>query len=143
MGHRPKSEAEEENIMLGGYVKNTSNCEGLELGWDANIAISEDLGEHTAAEVKCGEPETKNWKRRRVVGWSDLFFGTPVRIHAYRATANGANGILVCGGNSGIRILAATNDPDSRTEHDEHLPKGWGMPVLWLEQAADLVRFVD
>jgi len=128
--------------MLTGYVKNTSNCAGLPLGWDTNIQVIEDLGEHSAATVKTGEP----LRKRRIVGWTDLFMGRPCSIHAYRVEqiTDEAKGILITGGNSGVRILANKNDRDFRTKGvDDHLPNGWGMPILWIDDESDLIQFED
>jgi hypothetical protein len=132
-----------ERIMLGGYVKSTSNCGGLPLGWDAGIEILEELGSHKAAIVKVNV-SGRSLVPRRIVGWTDLYFGQACSINAYRAKlGNGAEGILICGGNSGIRILAKKSDPEQRDASDKHLPNGWGMPILWVEEASDLVNFED
>lgn len=45
-------------------------------------------------------------------------------------------GFLIYGGNCGIRIL------DERAESipgmDDHLPRGYGTPILWIEDIEDL-----
>ena len=126
--------------MLKGYVKNTSNCQGLPLGWDAGVRVVEELGNHTAAIVKTGE----DLRKRKVVGWTDLFFGKPTSIDAYRVEWQSRAGILICGGNSGIRILAKRGDPEAREPGvDDHLPNGWGMPILFIEDESDLVKLED
>lgn len=73
-----------------------------------------------------------------VVGWTDLFFGSPcpVRVARARSIETGEEAYLVWGGNSGVRVL----DPEAKPIPwvDEHLPRGWGMPIIWVEDAADL-----
>lgn len=125
--------------MLGGYVKTTSNCQGLSLGWDAGIEVIEDLGGHKSAQVVTGEDEVV----RTVVGWTDLFSGRPTAIHAYRAKANGEQGILLCGGNSGLRILANDDEDGDDNPDAAHLPPGWGTPVMWIGNESDLKGFED
>ena len=45
-------------------------------------------------------------------------------------------GYLVWGGNSGVRILdeEATLMPGV----DDHLPRGYGRPIIWVEDVGDL-----
>ncbi len=121
--------------MLGGYIKHTSNCQGLPLGWDADITILDDLGEHASAQVVTGEDQ----QVRTVVGWTDLFGGSGCHLHAYRAQQDGKTGILLCGGNSGIRLLA-NEDEDG---DGSHLPPGWGYPVMWIDDESDLKSLED
>lgn len=121
--------------MLGGYVKPTSNCGGLQLGWDEGIEIIEDLGQHAQARVKTGEP----LRTRTVVGWTDLFGGSVQPLHAYKAKWDDRTGILLTGGNSGLRILAKGRERGDGS----HLPPGWGMPVMWIENESDLRGFVE
>lgn len=122
--------------MLGGYVKTTSNCQGLPLGWDADITIIEDLGEHSSAQALTGEDLTE----RTVVGWTDLFGGSATTIHVYRAQQDeNATGILITGGNSGVRVLA-NEDEDG---DGSHLTPGWGYPIMWIEDEGHLKSLVD
>jgi len=122
--------------MLNGYVKRTSNTpQGIDLGWDADLTVLEELGCHQAARVRTGEDLVV----RRVVGWSDLFGGTSAPLNAYRAQWQGQTGILLCGANSGLRILA--NDGEDG-DKNKHLTPGWGTPILWIEDEDDLIGFV-
>ena len=120
--------------MLNGYVKQTSNSDSLDLGWDRDITVIEELGSHTNARVHVGADR----KVRTVVGWTDLFGGSATTISAYRAEWHGAAGILLCGGNSGVRILANEGEAG---DGNAHLTPGWGMPVMWIEAEDDLVGF--
>ena len=112
------------------YVKATSNCEGLPL------QIFERLGPEwtgESLELSLGEITLE------VVGWSDLFGGSPCPVHVARVRWLGdqpLEGYLVWGGNAGVRILYDAAEPTP--EVDEHLPRGWGMPVLWLESVESL-----
>jgi hypothetical protein len=125
--------------MLKGYVKPTSNSGGLQLGWDAGIEVVEELGEHVAALVKTGD----ELEPRQVVGWTDLFTGRPHKLSAYRINWQGHHGILLCGGNSGVRVLANDDDPDFRPDHQAHLPNGWGLPVMFIQDETDFIEFQD
>ena len=71
-----------------------------------------------------------------VVGWTDLFTGRPCPVTVVKALApTGATGYLVHGGNSGVRIL----DPTAEVEPwAEHLPPGYGWPLVWVDDPADL-----
>lgn len=124
--------------MLG-YVKNTSNCAGLSLGWDADIMVLEDLGSHASAQVITGEDLTE----RTVVGWTDLFGGSETNLHAYRAEQDGKQGILLCGGNSGLRIIANDDEDGDDNPSTAHLPAGWGTPIMWIGDESDLKGFED
>ena len=77
---------------------------------------------------------------RAVVGWTDLFFGSPCNVNVARVHAPGGpigqlidneaqgdkEGYLVYGGNQGVRIY-------------QHAPEdGYGQPIVWVEDLADL-----
>ena len=83
------------------------------------------------------------------VGWTDLFTGRPCPVHVLRARwlphrhleiSGGPDrpreGFLVYGGNSGVRVLDDKAEPTPGL--DEHLPRGWGRPLVWIEDIADL-----
>lgn len=81
-----------------------------------------------------------------VVGWTDLFMGRPCSVSVTRVrntpvditgkpAGEPATAYLVYGGNSGVRVLDGDRELQ---EWESHLPPGWGMPVVWVEDAADL-----
>lgn len=121
--------------MLKGYVKNTSNCEGLPLGWDADIEVVKDHGAKECLVAKTGDDLTP----RKIVGWTDLFMGQPCSVHLYEVNWQGHNGFLLCGGNSGIRVIANEEDEDFREEYQAHLPNGWGLPIMFIEDKNDYI----
>jgi len=44
----------------------------------------------------------------------------------------------------GIRILAHKDEEDPRTPGiDEHLPLGWGMPMMVIEDESDIIEWQD
>ena len=135
-------EFEHEHVQL--YVKNTSNCEGLPLqtfellsptwtGPSIEIPFVDPSGDDDL--VVCG-----------MVGWTDLFGGQPcwVRVawarwlraawarripQAVELVEDPAGwpwrravGVLVWGGNSGLRVTGPGMYED-----------GFGLPVMWLE----------
>jgi len=113
------------------YVKNTSNCEGLPLQTFELLSP-----EWTGSEVLLPFGPERKWLR--VVGWTDLFFGSPCAVHVakVRHLPTGEVGYLVWGGNSGVRIL--DEDAPVLPGVDDHLPRGWGRPVIWVEDVEDL-----
>jgi len=130
--------------MLTIYVKQTSNCEGLPL------QSFEELGPTWTNErvtLLFGEsPDVADYD---VVGWTDLFTGRPCSVNVVkvrwlphkRPDISGGppgpiEGYLVYGGNSGVRILDA--DAESTPGVDDHLPPGYGKPLVWIEDAGDL-----
>jgi len=81
-----------------------------------------------------------------VVGWTDLFMGRPCEVYVVKArniprdiqgkqVGEPITGFLVYGGNSGVRVLDDERDPQ---EFDAHLPRGFGAPIVWVEDVADL-----
>ncbi len=120
------------------YVKMTSNCpDGLPL------TAFEVLGETWQGDsimLPFGDPAAGPVKVLKVVGWTDLFTGRPCRVSVVKAWApDGSMGYLVYGGNSGVRILDPLAEPEPWAEH---LPPGYGRPLVWLEDPADLPREV-
>jgi len=88
-------------------------------------------------------PSKGKRKRLKVVGWTDLFNGRPCPVHIVRARHEGVEGYLVYGGNSGVRVLTKKRAAkDDATLYDAHLPPGYGMPIIWIEDIADLPRKV-
>lgn len=66
-------------------------------------------------------------EKRVVVGWNDLFFGSPVAVSCTQVQApDGSVGFLVYGGNQGVRIYQASYED------------GYGQAIIWVEDAADL-----
>jgi hypothetical protein len=118
-----------EKIAL--YVKSTSNSEGMPL------TMFQPLGpEWVGDELSLYFGEDEDRRQFPVVGWTDLFFGTPTRVHVVKVEHQGAVGFLVYGGNSGVRILS--DEAHAVAGVNDHLPPGWGMPIIWVEDAADL-----
>ena len=94
-------------------------------------------------------PFGQEGKEQEVVGGTDLFTGQPCAVHVLRARwlphkrpdiSGGPDrpieGYLVHGGNSSVRILDDEAEPTPGL--DEHLPRGWGRPLVWVEDEADL-----
>ena len=114
------------------YVKSTSNCpEGLELQTVERLSP-----EWTGDSLLLPFGEGAEAAEREVVGWTDLFGGRPCAVHAARVRWLGQDGFLIWGGNSGVRILDDEATPIEGI--DDHLPPGYGRPVIWVEDVADL-----
>ena len=113
------------------YVKNTSNCEGLELQTVERLSP-----EWTGNSLTLPFGEGAEAAEREVVGWTDLFGGRPCAVHAARVRWLGQDGYLVWGGNSGVRVLDGEATPIEGM--DDHLPPGYGRPVIWVEDPTDL-----
>jgi len=113
------------------YVKATSNCEALPLQTFERLS-PEWTGESLV--IPFG-PESD---RLALVGWTDLFGGSPCPVHVVKARHGEFVGYLVHGGNSGVRILDEHEEPTPGV--DEHLPPGWGTPLVWvaLDDVGDL-----
>jgi len=113
------------------YVKDTSNCGGLPL------TSFERLGPVWSGESLMLPFGVRTETRMlEVVGWSDLFFGSPAPVHVFKTRLDNQVGYLVYGGNSGVRVLNDETEPVEGI--DSHLPPGWGQPVIWIEDVADL-----
>lgn len=123
------------------YVKNTSNCEGLPL------QTFERLGPEWEGE-NLMLPFGEDRRTLKVVGWTDLFTGRPCKVHVARVRwlahdrpdisggpAEDTEGYLVWGGNSGVRIL--DDDAEPMPGVDDHLPPGYGRPIVWVDDVAD------
>ncbi len=113
------------------YIKATSNCpDGMPL------QTFERLGPEWTGESLI-LPFGPEGEYLEVVGWTDLFFGSPCAVHVARVrhVPSGAEGYLVWGGNSGIRIL--DEDAPGLPGIDDHLPPGWGRPIVWVEDLGD------
>lgn len=133
------------------YVKPTSNCQGLPLQTFERLG-PEWSGDSLALPFGEGEGLADEEARTlEVVGWTDLFTGTPCPVHVAlvmwlphkRPDIGGGPGglvvgYLVWGGNSGVRILDEEAEPTPGV--DEHLPPGHGRPIVWvnLEDVDDL-----
>ena len=115
--------------QLNLYVKSTSSCPGMPLE-TFNV---------TPGRTWTGDKLTM-WfgtgamrRECEVIGWTDLFFGSPCKVHVVKTTWQGPHdghvhhGYLIYGGNSGVRI----SDP----EHGER-----GMACVWVDasDAGDL-----
>ena len=124
------------------YIKNTSNCEGLPL---QNFQELSPTWTGEGMTIPFG-PEMR---RLEVVGWTDLFGGRPCPVHVARVRwmphqrpdisggpTEPQEGILVWGGNSGVRVL--DDEAEVVEGVDDHLPPGWGRPMLWIKAEADL-----
>lgn len=120
------------------YVKPNSNCpSGLQL-----TSLSTLLGGQWGDRIWTGRPliaTGEDLAPRRVVGWSSLFGGSAVDVHAY-VRLDGEQ-IALIGADWGVRILA--NEEESTAVEttpglDDHLPPGWGSPILTIEDFADI-----
>lgn len=132
------------------YVKHTSNCEGMPL------QVFERLGpEWTGNSLRLPfGPADEPRRVLEIVGWTDLFTGRSCPVHVAhvrwlpheRPDISGGpqtsqEGYLVWGGNSGVRALDPEAEP---TLGAEHLPPGWGYPIVWVavEDVADFPQEV-
>lgn len=72
-------------------------------------------------------PDGRPLRTFKVIGL--IAEGSRCDVHSVRARdQNGREGILVYGGDGGVRIL---DDRVERKPGEEHLPKGYGFPILW------------
>jgi len=118
------------------YVRATSNYPP---GWP--LQHFDELSETWTGddlELPFGEGERRTLT---VVGWSDQFGGRPRPVHVVRvrhvpATGRPVEGWLVYGGNAGVRILDVDAEPIPGV--DDHLPRGYGRPFVWVEDPNDL-----
>ncbi len=125
------------------YVKDTSNYLG------GMPLKSFDVLSETWTDESVQIPFGQESDFYEVVGWTDLCCGQPcpvnivkVCIHAEdSATGRKEEGFLVYGGNSGVRILDEESDPTIGV--DEHLPNGYGLPFVWVEDIDDLPKDVQ
>jgi len=120
------------------YVKNTSNCQGLPLQTFERLG-QEWIGE--SLRLPFG-PADEPRRVLEIVGWTDLFTGRPCVVHVARVRwlpsvqpeiTGGPDtpqeGYLIWGGNSGVRALDPNTEPGPGTDH---LPPGWGYPIIWV-----------
>lgn len=125
------------------YVKVTSNCAGLALTTLHELfggAWSPARWRGEAVELITGEDMTP----RFIVGWTDLYGGIACNCAIYeRIGDDDPPGWAFVGGNSGLRILAnmdeAADDMFADMPGADHLPPGWGVPVLLVEHADDIL----
>ena len=115
------------------YVKNTSNCDGMPL---TSFKVLSPSWHGESMRLPFGSERTLY----EVVGWDDLFGGQACEIHCTKVESQGSTGFLVHGGNSGVRILDENAVPMAGV--DDHLPRGWGRPIIWIEDATDLPEAV-
>lgn len=112
------------------YVKPTSNCDGFELTTLDRIGP-----EWTGDEIIL--PFGQEGELHTVVGWTDLFGGSPCKVRVFKAFApDGEEGYAVLGGNSGVRVL--DDEAEAIPGVDDHLPRGWGQPLIWVADPQDL-----
>lgn len=129
------------------YVKPTSNCEGFPLHSFKMLSP-----EWYGNRVKL--PFGKDRKVCSVVGWTDLFGGGPhtirvVKVVYFPPVIPGQNseglepqkGYLVYGGNSGVRVLDSSIA--SIEGVNDHLPRGWGAPFIWVTDISDFPKEVQ
>lgn len=110
------------------YIKPTSNCEGMPLQTMTELSRTW-TGESIV--LPFGDEDEK----KKVVGWTDLFGGTACGVNVVKVKWHGQIGWLVYGGNAGVRIL---DDDAPVMPGGEHLPRGYGRPIVWVEDADDL-----
>jgi len=123
------------------YVKNTSNCAGMDLQTFETLGPTWE-GERLRMWFGTGEwheiwPNEAERRELEVVGWTDLFFGSPSPVRVAKVQHAGDVGYLVHGGNSGVRILDEWLESTPLADVS-HLPRGYGRPVVWVEDADDL-----
>ena len=121
------------------YVKDCSNCPGgMELQF---FELLSPVWSGERVRLPFGEGEQR--RTYTVIGWSDLFLGRPckVKIARVRHCDSDAVGYLVWGGNCGVRILDRSARPTPGL--DDHLPRGYGRPIIWVEDTADLPKQVQ
>jgi len=119
------------------YVKDCSNCPG---GMELQLfELLSPVWSGERVRLPFGEGEQR--RTYTVIGWSDLFFGRPckVKIARVRHCDSDAVGYLVWGGNCGVRIL----DRAAGRGQGGRLPRGYGRPIIWVEDAADLPKQVQ
>jgi hypothetical protein len=113
------------------YVKNTSNCPGMAL------RVFERLGpEWTGESVLIPFGPEDDARPLEVVGWTDLYTGQPCEVHVAKVAHGSQEGWLVWGGNSGVRVLDPEAEPVPGV--NDHLPRGYGRPLVWIEDPSDL-----
>lgn len=124
------------------YVKATSNCEPLQLTTlHALFGGTWSTWRYRTADgilIKTGSDLTP----RFVVGWTDLYGGIATECAVYeRIGDDDEPAWAIVGGNSGLRILANMDEYGDfePAEGTEHLPPGWGSPVLLIEDGDDIV----
>lgn len=121
------------------YVKPTSNSEGLALTTLSQLFGGEWSAWRYRADsilIRTGADLTP----RQVVGWTDLFSGSSCPAVIYeRIGDEDEPAWAIVGGNSGVRILANDDEPFTPALGAEHLPPGWGSPVLLIEDGDDIV----
>ena len=117
------------------YVKANSNCEGLPL-----TSLEELLGGAWMPDsIWEGKPlicTGEDLKPRQVVGWSSLSGGSPCNVKAF-IREDGVQ-IALLGGDWGVRILATDDDEWESPFGEDHLPPGWGTPILTVEDFDDI-----
>lgn len=136
-----------ESKILQIYVKSTSNCpQGLSL-----VSFEELSDTWTGESLRIPfETEEGKFRKHLVVGWTDLFFGSACSVSVTKVEINDDIGYLIHGGNSGLRVLdkKASREADKENEFygipkfDSHLPEGYGVPIIWIENERDLPREV-
>lgn len=112
-----------ENKILQIYVKSTSNCQGMTL---TNFEILSDTWTGDSVKVRFENARGTGFKKIEVVGWTDLFFGSPCPVSITKVKAPDESiGYLIHGGNSGLKLSA-----------------GYGVPIIWIDDEKDLPKEV-
>ena len=114
------------------YVKNTSNVPG-----GLSLTSFETLSETWIGESIVLPFGPDGEEHHKVTGWTDIVHsnpypdvvrGCPTTVYVVKVRQGDTPGYLVYGGNSGLRIAGR---------------KGWGQPIIWVEDAADLPTTVQ
>lgn len=114
------------------YIKHTSNCVGWPL---TSFKVLSQVWKGEGVILPFGPEEEE--VLLKVVGWTDLFMGTPCMVQAARVrTSEGNEGVLIWGGNSGVRILVGETDLEPADDGLD--PPGWGQPFVWVQDESDL-----
>lgn len=90
--------------------------------------------------LRFGEPPYQ--RVRTVVGWRGCIEGTACPIRVARARWRSPEGqeevgVLVWGGNAGVRILDSTFSKPPTSGKRRYLLPGLGVPIIWVEDPAD------
>ena len=111
------------------YVKRTSNCDGAPLTFFKRLSP---MYKANRVRVRFDLEHGKHaWYP--VVGWTDLYGGSATQTYICWVENSGQVGVLVYGGNSGVRVLDRSVKPIPGI--NEHLPRGFGQPWIWLAGA--------
>lgn len=112
------------------YVNKSPNCHGL-----GRTTLGRLGPEWIGSEVVL--PFGPEGRPHTIIGWTSLFGGGPCSVRVFRAvTPEGEEGFAILGGNAGVRIL--DDEAEVLPGVNDHLPRGWGQPFIWVAYREDL-----